>query len=905
MCQIIIRSNYTNSLNLEDTALHKMNLKLRIFIYFAIAAVLPSLLFWLFIYAKIDNKLEADYRNMTYNSVQNHIEEVDQFFEKQAKIVNSIEKAYPYIDNSTQGVAEFLQKQADINEHFLNLYIVNTKGELITNTGRVMKYKDYTLQAPYQSVMNQQKLVWLEPYDDEISRLKTIGLAVPLYNKFDTFEGVLVVNLTYDFIEDVISSTSMLSDSEIFMLNSSGDIKFTVNSDITDGNIIESEFPLQLVSSAILDENEGTHDINYGGTSWLCTFSTMDTMNWKIAVLYNADKIVENVNILNQDVYRSITIFGVGIILLILILSIYLSNSISRPLLKLRDGVQELSLGNLEHSITIKGMDEIKVVADTFNQMSYNLKKSYKDLFNRTEELYEKNEYLQEINAELEASYEQLGATMEQLNESEEKYRKLVNNISDLVIVINNEAEIVYVNSSMENIVGYPESRLIGKPLREILRGELKDDTLKASFENDYNEFQLKIRNLGGKLLYLEGSTRRVVEQGRVVGVQAIARDITQRKLMEDELHSRYKELQAINEVTNAVTKTLDLDKMLDIVAEQIMAASQGLCCMVGLLEENNEFILKSIKGIKLEDMSTVNVDATKNRALRLIGNQRHFIIEHKGEESLPSEYFKMLHREAGYRFTLFNPIVSHNKQIGLISTILKNKPNQELAELITSMANNIALSIDNAKAYENVKTSYIKTVQSLVSTIEAKDMYTESHSIRVAKYATFIAKELNMDKNEVEDIWVAGVLHDIGKIGISDSILNKKDRLTDEEYQLVKQHPMIAYKIISNIGLDQSIMKAVKHHHERYDGKGYPDGLNGEDIDLMASIISVADAFDAITSERSYKLPKSLQEGIEELNACKGKQFNPQVVDIFSRAYHNNRETIMLIHKDEEINLF
>ncbi|MDF2522123.1 MAG: putative sensor protein, partial [Clostridia bacterium] len=406
-------------------------------------------------------------------------------------------------------------------------------------------------------------------------------------------------------------------------------------------------------------------------------------------------------------------------------------------------------------------------------------------------------------------------------------------------------------------------------------------------------------------LIYLEGSTRRIVEHGRVVGVQAIARDITQRKLMEDELHSRYKELQAINEVTNAVTRTLDLDEMLDIVAEQIMAASQGLCCIVGLLEENNEFILKSIKGIKLEDMSTVNVDATKNRALKLIGNQRYFIIEHKGEEALPSEYFKLLHREDGYRFTLFNPIVAHGKQIGLISTVLKNKPNQELAELITSMANNIALSIDNAKAYENVKNSYLKTVQSLVSTIEAKDMYTESHSVRVAKYATFIAKELNMDKNDVEDVWVAGVLHDIGKIGISDTILNKKDRLTDEEYQLVKQHPTIAHKIISNIGLNQGIMKAVRHHHERYDGRGYPDGLNGENIDLMASIISVADAFDAITSERSYKQPKSLREGIEELNACKGKQFNPQVVDIFSRAYNNKRETIMLIHNDEEINLF
>ncbi|MDF2840834.1 MAG: putative sensor protein, partial [Clostridia bacterium] len=312
-----------------------------------------------------------------------------------------------------------------------------------------------------------------------------------------------------------------------------------------------------------------------------------------------------------------------------------------------------------------------------------------------------------------------------------------------------------------------------------------------------------------------------------------------------------------------------------------------------------------SIKGIKLEDMSLVNVDATKNRALKLIGSQRHFTIEHKGEDALPSEYFKILHREDGYRFTLFNPIVAHGRQIGLISTILKNRPNQELAELITSMANNIALSIDNAKAYENVKSSYLKTVQSLVSTIEAKDMYTESHSVRVAKYAAFIAAELKMDKAFLEDIWVAGVLHDIGKIGISDSILNKKERLTDEEYQLVKKHPVIAYKILSKIGLDQRIMNAVRHHHERYDGKGYPDGLTGDNINIMAAIISIADAFDAITSERSYKQPKSLELGIEELNYWKGTQFNPEIVDVLTIAFMTNKEAFMQIHQDEDVKFF
>lgn len=881
-----------------------MNLKLRIFIYFAIAAILPSLLFWIFINARIDSKLEMDYRNTAYNSIQSHIKDVDYFFEKQDKIVNSIAKSYSYIENSTQGISAFLQKQADINEHFLNLYIVNTKGEIVTNTGRVMKYTDYTLQTPYRSATMQQKLVWLEPYDDEISRLRTIGLAVPLYDKENNLEGVLVANLTYDYIEQELSSSKLLSDSTIYMLNSKGDIKFTVNSEVAQGNAADKNFVLHNVSQQILSLKQGTHVINNGDISWLCTFSTMNTTNWKIVVLYNTNKIVENVGLLNKDIYSSITILGMTVLLLIIFLSIYLSNSISRPLLKLHDGVQELSLGNLDHKITIEGMDEIKVVADTFNQMSDNLNKSYKDIFNRTEELYEKNEYLQEMNAELEASYEQLGATMEQLNESEEKYRKLVNNISDLVIVINNEIEIVYVNSSVENILGYPASQLIGKTLDEIMNGDINEATLKTSFETDYNEFQVKLKKRDGTLLYLECNTRRIIEHGTIVGIQAIARDITQRKLMEDELRSKYNELTAINEVTNAVTKTLDLDEMLDIVVDKVRNATKSLCCTVGLYSETDEYTLKAVKGIRLEDKSAVNVDSSKANIKKLINNQKHFIIEYTSEEILPNDYFKMLYREEGARYTLFTPLAAHGRDIGLMSTILITKPSKELIELLTSMGNSIALSIDNAKAYENVKTSYLKTVQSLVNTIEAKDMYTESHSIRVARYATFIAKELDMDKSDVEDIWVAGVLHDIGKIGISDNILNKKDQLTNEEYQLIKQHPTIAYKIISNIGLDQGIMKAVKHHHERYDGSGYPDGLDGQNIDMLSSIISVADAFDAITSERSYKQSKSLKEGIEELNQYKGTQFNPRVVDVFSKAYYRNKEAVAQIHNDMGIKI-
>lgn len=889
--------------------MRKINFKLKIFIYFTIAAVLPCLLFWGFIYHRIDSKFVNDYKNVSNDYILDHIEKVDDFFQKEAKVVDSIAQAYTYLDKSPGSLKAFVIKQAIINDDFLNVYIIKSTGELINSNGEILTDKNYTSLNAYVKASRASRVLWLEPYTDSISGLGTVGIAEPLYNKDGLVEGVVVANLNYNFFEKTISDIERVSASDIFLVDTTGDIKFSIkNENRKYKNIREEGFISHGVATEILNSKVGKNTFEKDGKTWLCTYIAMKTGDWKVVAISDESSMLTNVSTINKDIYDSITIFGVAILMLITFLSLVLSNSISGPLLMLRDGVKELALGNLEHSITIESNDEIKEVADTFNQMSYNLKKSYEDLFSRTEELYDKNENLQEMNAELEASYEQLGATMEQLNESEEKYRKLINNISDVVVVLNNNGEIVYVNSVLEKLLGQPESNLLGRNVRAILGGDLNPDTLAACYANEYHEFGLRLTNFSKEALYFEGSSRRLEENGNVVGIQGILRDVTQRKLMEEQLRTKYNELKAINNVSTAITGVLNLDEQLKIVTQQLMENTNALCSIIAFFEgdgDETELIIKAATGVSLKDESEISIESTKKNTARTLRNRKPYVMEYKGEEGLSCDYFKLLYREAGVRFVLFIPLIAHEKYIGVMSIHLKNKPNNEYVDLVASIGNNVALSIDNVRAYEQIKTSYLKTVQSLVSAVEAKDIYTESHSIRVAKYATFIASEMKLDKNLIEDIWVAGVLHDIGKIGISDSILNKKDRLTQEEYDLIKQHPGIAYKILSNIGLDKNIMYAVRHHHERYDGKGYPDGLVGDDISLMASIISIADAFDAMTSERSYKAPRSIEEGIGELFNCIGTQFNPDVIRVFHKAYEIKPEVFHKIHKDEEIKFF
>ncbi len=179
----------------------------------------------------------------------------------------------------------------------------------------------------------------------------------------------------------------------------------------------------------------------------------------------------------------------------------------------------------------------------------------------------------------------------------------------------------------------------------------------------------------------------------------------------------------------------------------------------------------------------------------------------------------------------------------------------------------------------------YIRTMGALVGTIEAKDQYTRGHSDRVTKYAGTITKELNLSENEQEFIRYACELHDIGKIGIRDYILTKSEALTKEEWNEIKLHPITAANILKPLEFLDEGISFIRHHHERYDGKGYPYGLKMEDIPLGARIISVADAFDAMTSDRPYRKTKSMEEAIGELKKHAGTQFDPKIVEAFLKV--------------------
>lgn len=199
---------------------------------------------------------------------------------------------------------------------------------------------------------------------------------------------------------------------------------------------------------------------------------------------------------------------------------------------------------------------------------------------------------------------------------------------------------------------------------------------------------------------------------------------------------------------------------------------------------------------------------------------------------------------------------------------------------------------------YKQLEQAYMESIETLRYTVEAKDTYTRGHSDRVSEISVLIGKKLGLSDKDLRRLRIGGLFHDIGKIGVPDTILQKAGKLSEDEYSEIKNHPTIGAHILSTASIFQDILPIVKHHHERYDGKGYPEKLQGEQIPYLARITAIADTFDAMTSRRTYRDALDLNYVIEEFKRCKGTQFDPQLNDVFIDILENDFESIKEIQE-------
>jgi HD-GYP domain-containing protein (c-di-GMP phosphodiesterase class II) len=309
--------------------------------------------------------------------------------------------------------------------------------------------------------------------------------------------------------------------------------------------------------------------------------------------------------------------------------------------------------------------------------------------------------------------------------------------------------------------------------------------------------------------------------------------------------------------------------------------------------DESNHLMIKAARGIEEHIWRETKVPIGEGIAGRVAieGNTR-FIHDLK-EQGLTAA------QEVGLgptRSMISVPLMIRGEIFGVLNVADKARDRRFLEEdltLLKALVQKAALTIENQALYESVYTTLTDTLFSLVTTIEAKDPYTRDHSQRVTQWAVQVAEALQVSTEEIDGIRFAGYLHDIGKIGIPDSILMKSTGLTNDEEAIIRTHPIIGERIVKPLGLLPLESSLIRHHHERWDGEGYPDGLRGEEIPLAARILAVADTYDAITSNRTYRESRKAVHALKELESSVGRQFDRRVVLAFRDVVLNRGENL------------
>jgi HD-GYP domain-containing protein (c-di-GMP phosphodiesterase class II) len=254
------------------------------------------------------------------------------------------------------------------------------------------------------------------------------------------------------------------------------------------------------------------------------------------------------------------------------------------------------------------------------------------------------------------------------------------------------------------------------------------------------------------------------------------------------------------------------------------------------------------------------------------------------------SRFFKGVDNKTDFvtRNMICVPVKSKNEILGVLQAINKvdSDFSEEDLEWALILSNQIAGAIENANLYEELRETFLGTVMSLAESLDKRDAYTGGHTQRVRDYCLAIGIRLGLDQKELETLRLSSILHDIGKIGVRDDVLLKNGKLDAKEFASMKQHPKYGAEILSHIKSLSGAIEGVKSHHENYDGSGYPEQLQGNDISLFGRIIKVADSFDAMTSDRSYRKALSFETAFAELKRFSGIQFDPTVVEAFMNAY-------------------
>jgi len=408
------------------------------------------------------------------------------------------------------------------------------------------------------------------------------------------------------------------------------------------------------------------------------------------------------------------------------------------------------------------------------------------------------------------------------------------------------------------------------------------------SLEHGAEEYLVKpvsLRELNSRIeKILARSTRARALRAKSNSLQ---NQLTRRREHQSRMNKEFKRqllsMRTLFAVSQDINRLLDTTELVNVVSLTLLGELQVSSMAMFALDRENDKTLKllGVKGFNREKFDELSIDR-EGRFVSLLESDTQ---PRKIARNPDRRWTRLLPDLRLAVFEYVTPVRVRGATKGLIFTgpkISGEEYTQYDLDMMMFVGNSAGIGLENSRMFKQLQITYISTLKSLISIIEAKDPYTRGHTERVATYANAITARLKLSEEQRRRIMFGALLHDIGKVGVVENVLHKEGKLDENEWKLLQEHPAVGARVVEKMEFLSGVAEIVRHHHESWDGRGYPDGLKGERIPLGARIVTVADSFDAMTTDRSYRKALSMDEATRRLEASAGTQFDPWIVKVF-----------------------
>jgi PAS domain S-box-containing protein len=484
----------------------------------------------------------------------------------------------------------------------------------------------------------------------------------------------------------------------------------------------------------------------------------------------------------------------------------------------------------------------------------------------------------------------------EELRRRELEYRSLAENIPDIVARFDPQLRHIYVSDVIEKITGIPAQSFIGKTNRDLQMPEklagIWDENISRVFENGQaRQIEFDFLSPAGLNRFESRLVPELGPTGKVERVLSIARDITERKKAELRIRQQLERLTALSRIDQAIMSSFDLNVTLDILLSQVISQLQvDAADVLRLHQDGRRLEYAAGQGFRTSTVEATDLRVGESYAGRAAKERQLVKLDHLTYKPL-DPLFSRLFAAEGFISYCGVPLIAKGKVVGVLEVFCRTRWQlaPEWLDFLNTLAGQAAIAIENATLFENLQYSNRELSQAYEATIEGwshamdlRDKETEGHTQRVTEMTLALARAMQIDEAQMVHIRRGSLLHDMGKLGIPDHILLKAEKLTDEEWLIMRKHPQFAYDMLSSIRYLQPALKIPYCHHEHWDGTGYPRGLAGEEIPLEARIFAVVDVWDALRSDRPYRPAWDHDSARNYIRDYAGTFFDPNVVRHF-----------------------